>query len=90
MASVPELVGPPHREAVALAEEFGDFGVEFARRDVERAVVELRFDGPADRGVHVAGEQRAEAHVVVDVLVAVDVDHVRLPDACFTTIGCGS
>ncbi len=37
--------------------------------------VELVLDRPADGRVHVAGEQRAEAHVVVDVPVAVDVFH---------------
>ena len=33
--------------------------------------------GAPHRRMHVAGEQRAEPHVVVDVLVAVDVDHPR-------------
>ena len=67
----------PHRQAVAVTEQLGDLGVELARRDEQRAVVELRLHGVADRRVHVAGEQGAEAHVVVDVLVAVDVDHPR-------------
>ena len=31
----------PHRQAVAVAEQLGDLGVELARRDVQRAVVEL-------------------------------------------------
>ena len=67
----------PHRQPVAVAEQLGDLGVELARRDEQRAVVELRLHGVAHGRVHVAGEQGAEAHVVVDVLVAVDVDHPR-------------
>ena len=68
---------PPQRQAVALGEELGDDGVRLGGRDVERAVVELGLDRGADGRVHVPGEQRAEAHVEVDVPVAVDVDHVR-------------
>ena len=68
---------PPHRQSVALGEQLGDLGVELARGDVQRAVGELGLDGPPDDRVHVTGEQGAEAHVVVDVLVAVDVDHPR-------------
>ena len=68
---------PPHRQPVAVTQQFGDLGVEFARGDVEGAVAELRLDRGAHDRVHVPGEQGAEAHVVVGVLVAVDVDHRR-------------
>ena len=65
----------PHRQPEAGRQQLGDLGVELARRHVEGAVVELGLHGGAHRRVHVAGEQRPEAHVVVDVLVAVDVHH---------------
>ena len=32
-------------ECHALAEQFGDVGIEFARCHVERAMIELRLDG---------------------------------------------
>ena len=67
----------PHRQPVAIGEQLAHLGVEHARRDVQRAVIELGFDRAPHRRVHVSGEQRAEAHVVVDVLVVVDVDHPR-------------
>ena len=63
----------PHGEAVALGQQLGDVGVGLAGGDEERAVVELLLDGGPHLRVAVPGEQRAEAHVEVDVVVAVDV-----------------
>ena len=64
----------PQREAVTRREQLGHFGVAWARRDKQCSVIELSRHGLAHRWVHVAGEQRAKAHVVVHVAVAVDVD----------------
>ena len=63
----------PHAQAVALDELLGDVGVGLARGDEEGAGVELLLDGLAEDGVDVAGEEGAEAHVHVEVAVAVDV-----------------
>ncbi len=68
---------PPHRQLVASGKHLGDVGVQLARRHEERAVVELALDRAAHDRVAVAGEQRAEAHVEVDVAIAVDVFHPR-------------
>ena len=66
---------PPHRKVVASGEHLGDVGVQLARRDEEGAVVELAVDRAAHDRVAVAGEEGAEAHVEVDVAIAVDVFH---------------
>ena len=67
----------PHRQPVAVAQQLGDLGIELAWGDVQRAVAQLGLDRSVHHRVHVPGEQGAEAHVVVDVLVTVDVDHLR-------------
>ena len=67
-------VREPHEvEAEPLDEQLRDVGVELGGRDEERAVVELLLDRLAHHGMAVAGEQRAVAHVEVDVAIAVDV-----------------
>jgi hypothetical protein len=63
----------PQRQAEALRQQLGHLGVQLARRDVERAVGELGLDGLDDERVQVPHEQGAEAHVEVDVAVAVQV-----------------
>ena len=64
----------PQREAVTRREQLGHFGVAWARGDKQCSVIELSRHGLAHGGVHVAGEQRAKAHVVVHVAIAVDVN----------------
>ena len=66
---------PPHREVVSSGEHLGDVGVQLARGDEERTVVELTIDRAAHDRVAMPGEECAEAHVEIDVAVAVDVFH---------------
>ena len=60
-------------EAEPLDEQLRDVRVALARRHVQRAVLELLLDRLDHHGMAMTREQRAVAHVEVDVAVAVDV-----------------
>jgi hypothetical protein len=68
----------PHRQPVAVAQQFGDISVGLARCDEQRAVVELSLDGATHGRMTVTREQRPVAHVEVDVAVPVDIFHPGL------------
>ena len=64
----------PERKPVASRQQFGHLGVARARGYEEGAVVKLSRNSLAHRRVHMACKQGPEAHVVVDIAIAVDVD----------------
>ena len=66
----------PHRQPVAVGQQLGDLGVELAGVTYSVPSSSWACDGGPHGRVHVTGEQGTEPHVVVDVVVAVDVDHV--------------
>ena len=67
----------PVGEAPAAAQLLGDDDRALGRRREVRALVHLRLDGGGDDRVGVADAHDAEAVVEVEVLVAVDVPHLR-------------
>ncbi len=63
----------PHRQPVSCGEQFRHDCIVLARRDEQRADIELRGDRVAHERMAVPGEQRAVAHVEIDIAVAVDI-----------------
>ena len=68
-----------HFHRIALADFFGKLPFLFVRHAKGGALVQFLFDSFDDRGMAMPGHQRAEAQVVVDIFVAVDVVNAAAP-----------
>ena len=62
-----------HLDGIARANFFGELPFLIVRHAEGGAFVEFLFDSFDDRGMAVAGHERAEAEIVVNVFVAVDI-----------------